>query len=107
MTQSRREVLSLAVAAVAGAQTAATQSLETLNRQYLSRYELSLAARGAGFRAKVTSTAGRVFEADLAFPDASDPFLKMAELALSGKGRMMVELDNDGRTVRNLRFEAP
>jgi hypothetical protein len=29
------------------------------------------------------------------------------ELALSGKGRMMVEVDNDGRTVRNLRFEAP
>jgi hypothetical protein len=107
MTQSRRQLLSLAVAAVAGSEVAAAaEPLESPNRQYVSRYELSLAVRG-GLHAKLGTTSGRVFETDLAFPDASDQLLRMVELALAGKGRLAVELDNDGRTIRNFRLEAP
>jgi len=107
MTQSRRQLLSLAVAAVAGSEVAAAaEPLESPNRQYISRYELSLAVRG-GLHAKLGTTSGRAFETDLAFPDASDQLLRMVELALAGKGRLAVELDNDGRTIRSFRLEAP
>lgn len=106
MTQSRRELLSLAVAAVAG-EAAAAEPPESLNRQYVSRYELTLVTRGTGFRAKLSTTGGRTYEVDVAFPDSAESFIKMVDMALAGKGRLALEIENDNRTVRSFRFEAP
>ena len=106
MTQSRRQLLSLAVSAVAAGQAAAAEPPESSTRQYVSRYEVTLSARGS-FHAKLGTTGGRTYEVDLAFPDAADPFLKMVDLALANKGRLALEIDNDNRTVRSFRLELP
>jgi hypothetical protein len=106
MTQSRRQLLSLAVSAVAARQAAAAAPLESPNRQYVTRYELVLGARGS-FRARLGTTGGRAYEVDLDVPDSVDPFIKMVEMALANKGRLALEIDNDNRTVRSFRLELP
>ena len=102
--QSRREVLALAAAAATAAEGFAS---ENTSRHFVNRYELSLAPRGSSLRARLTTTGGRVFETELPAPDQSEPFLKLVQIALDGRGRMAVEVDNDGKTVRALRLEAP
>jgi len=106
MTQSRRQLLSLAVSAVAARQAAAAEPLESANRQYVTRYELTLGTRGS-FHAKLGTTGGRAYEVDLAVPESVDPFLKMVEMALANKGRLAIDIENDNRTVRSVRLELP
>jgi hypothetical protein len=115
MTQSRRELLSLAVAAVAGeaafaADASAAEPLDLPNRQYVSRYELVLTVAPAlrsAFRARMATTSGRTFDVELQDPESVDPLVRMVELALAGKAKLALEVENDNKTVRSVRFEAP
>jgi hypothetical protein len=105
--QSRRELLTLAMAAVAGAETQPTQTTDSPNRHYVNRFELSVSPRGGALRARLTATTGRVFETEVAFAEASDHFLKLVQIALDGRGRLTLETENDGRSIRAFRLEAP
>src|SRR5262249_2031474 len=112
MTQSRRDLLSLAVAAVAAEAAAAADAAapappDAPNRPYVARYELIVAPRGGGCRARLVTTGGRTFEVELLDAEIVDPFVKMMELALAGKGKLALEVENDNKTVRHIRFEAP
>ena len=105
--QSRRELLGLAMAVAAGADAQPAQPSEGPNRHFVSRFELSMSPRGGALRARLTVTTGRVFEAEVAFAEASDHFLKLVRIALDGKGRLTLETENDGRSIKAFRLEAP
>jgi len=105
--QSRRQLLALTVAAAASSDTQLAQPSDGLNRHYVNRFELSISPRGGALRARLTSTTGRVFDTEVAFAEASDHFLKLVQIALDGRGRLTLDLDHDGRSIRAFRLEAP
>ncbi len=101
--QSRRDVLALAAAATLGADAGEG---EPATRHFVNRFEISVAPRGGSLRTRLTTTGGRVFETEVTL-DASESFLKLAQIALDGRGRMTIDVENDGKIVRSLRLEAP
>lgn len=101
--KSRRAMLGWVAAGAASAHSA--QAEEPANRLYVNRYDVTLPVRGNGFRARLGTVGGRMIEVELPFPDASDHFLKLAQLASGQRARLVVDLEKDGRTVRSVGLE--
>ena len=104
---SRRQVLTVAATAAVGAASSSAVTAGFTNRVYVARYEISVSTAGGGFKVQLTGSNGRVYEVDLANPEVKEQFMKLLELALGGRGRLVLEIETDDKTIRAFRLEAP
>ena len=104
---SRRELLGLAAAAVAAAGAVEVAASDFTNRLFVTHFEVALATAGGGFKVRLLTSTGRVFDIELVDPETKAQFMRLVELALGGRGRMTLEVETDGKTIRSFHIEGP
>lgn len=54
-----------------------------------------------------SAVSGQVFDVDLPDAETKSHFLKLIELAVAGRGRLALEIETDGKTIRTFVFDVP
>lgn len=95
---SRRQVLNLAMATRAGANSSSSPTAESTSLHPVRSYQVSLAAAGGDLKVRLTSAvSSQVYDIDLQDAETREHFLKLLEFAITGRGRMSLEIDSDNK----------
>jgi hypothetical protein len=102
--RSRRQILNLARPIAAKAALPSAAAPESTSLHPVRSYQVSLAASGGVLKVRLTSAvSSQVYDIDLQDAETKEHFLKLLEFAITGRGRMSLEIDSDNK-VRTFVF---